>query len=87
MLRAAIRQTLFHQNVLRENSPKFNDVKVSQYMVHNKFSFKPSCMCNTYNNQLWVSILKTLHIISLYLVTGTTAHRWNSYSHLQSCFK
>ena len=43
MLRAAIRQTLFHQNVLRENSPKFNDVKVSQYTVARMLSAVHCC--------------------------------------------
>ena len=33
MCRAAIRQTLFRRNVLRENSSEFNDVKLSQYTV------------------------------------------------------
>ena len=35
MLRAAIHQTLFRQNVSRENSSNFNDIKLSQYTVHN----------------------------------------------------
>ena len=30
---SAIRQSLFRQNVVSENSPKFNDVKVSRYTV------------------------------------------------------
>ena len=33
MLRAAIRQILFHQNVSRGNLSKLNDVKLSRYMV------------------------------------------------------
>ena len=33
MLCAAIRQTLFCQNVSRENSSNFNDIKVSRYTV------------------------------------------------------
>ena len=33
MLPAAIRQTLFCQNVLRGNLSNFNDVKLSQYTV------------------------------------------------------
>ena len=30
---SAIRQSLFRQNVVSENSPKFNNVKVSRYTV------------------------------------------------------
>ena len=33
VIRAAIRQTLFHQNVLRGNSSKFNNIKLFRYMV------------------------------------------------------
>ena len=33
MLCAAMYQTLFRQNVLRRNSSKFNDIKLSQYTV------------------------------------------------------
>jgi len=32
-----IRQTLFHQNVEIENSPNFNDIKISRYMVASLF--------------------------------------------------
>ena len=35
MLRATIRQTLFRQNIVSENSPNFNDAKVSRYTVVN----------------------------------------------------
>ena len=33
MLYDAICQIIFHQNVIRENSPKFEDIKVSQYTL------------------------------------------------------
>ena len=51
MLRAAIRPTLFRQNVLRGNLSKFNDVKLSQYMV-------PVSKNNTSNR---VVLLKLVH--------------------------
>ena len=37
MLRAAICQTLLHQNVLRGNSSKFDDVNLSRCTVHGIF--------------------------------------------------
>ena len=33
MIHTAIRQTLFRQNVLRRNSSKFSDIKLSRYTV------------------------------------------------------
>ena len=38
MIRAAIRQTSFRQNVLRGNLSNFNDVKLSRYTVSRYFS-------------------------------------------------
>ena len=62
MLRAGICQSLFCQNVLRENSPKFNDVKVSRYTVEAMvLNYDPIILNYSHQNYAKCCLIVTLH--------------------------
>ena len=63
-LRAAIRQTLFCQNVSRENLSNFNDAKLSQYTVY---------YYGAYNNYIAI-----FHLIHNHLIIAIVVIKNNS---------
>ena len=63
MLRAAICQTLFCQNVVSKNSSNFNNDKVSQYTVH--------CQQNEWN-LLWI---RYIYLLVNMCIIGTSLRK------------